>query len=169
MSWLIPLMPHVKALHIGFLMLWIAGLLAMPRMLAKHDHGTRRIDYSRIRHATHFGYIWGLTPAAVLAIMTGGLLIFLREVFTVWLFAKLVLVAVLVGMHGWVGYTINAVAETEGTYEPPDALIHTAIICTLVVGILILVLAKPDLGGLPVPDWLTTPRGRQLPFDMPSR
>lgn len=169
MTWLTTLVPHIKALHIGFLMLWIAGLVAMPRMLARHDHGIRQTDYSRIRHATHFGYVWGLTPAAVLAITTGGLLIFLREVFTVWLFAKLVLVAVLVGMHAWVGYTISLVAETEGTFEPPDAVIPTIIICTLVTGILFLVLAKPDLSGLPVPDWLMTPRACQLPFDMPSR
>lgn len=169
MSWLTPFVPHVKALHIGFLLLWIAGLVAMPRMLSRHDHGTRQIDYSRIRHATHFGYVWGLTPAAVLAITTGGLLILLREVFTVWLLAKLVLVAMLVGIHAWVGYTISSVAESEGTYEPPDALIPTVVICALVTGILFLVLVKPDMDGLPVPEWLLTPRARQLPFDMPSR
>jgi len=169
MIWFTYAVPHVKALHIGCLMLWVAGLLAMPRMLSRHDHATRPTDYSRLRHATHFGYVWGLTPVAVLAILTGGSLIFLREVFTLWLFAKLVLVALLVGMHAWVGHTITAVAETNGAHEPPDALIPTALICTLVAGILLLVLAKPDLGGLPVPDWLATPRARQLPFDMPSR
>jgi hypothetical protein len=33
--------------------------------------------------------------------------------------------------------------------------------------ILILVLAKPELGGIEFPDWFTEPRGAQLPFDVP--
>ena len=57
----------------------------------------------------------------------------------------------------------------DGTHEPPDALVPTLIICALVSGILFFVLGKPDPGGFPVPDWLRTPLGRQLPFDAPSR
>lgn len=163
------LVPHVKALHIGFIALWIAGLFAMPRMLARHDRGTPRVEYGRIRQATHYGYVWALTPVAVLAIVTGGVLIFLREVFTVWLFAKLILVAALVGLHAWTGYMITMVAESDGSHEPPDAQVPTFAICLLVSGILFLVLGKPDLGGLPVPDWLAVPLGHQLPFDAPSR
>lgn len=169
MSWATDLIPHIKALHIGFIALWIAGLFAMPRMLARHDRGTPRVEYGRIRQATHYGYVWALTPVAVLAIVTGGLLIFLRDVFTVWLFGKLILVAALVGVHAWTGHTIVTVAESDGTHEPPDALVPTLIICALVSGILFFVLGKPDPGGFPVPDWLRTPLGRQLPFDAPSR
>lgn len=169
MIWATDLIPHIKALHIGLIALWIAGLVAMPRMLARHDKGTPRVEYGRIREATHYGYVWALTPTAVLAILTGGLLIFLRDVFTVWLFGKLVLVAALVAIHAWTGHTITKVAESDGSHEPPDALGPTLIICALVSGILFLVLGKPDLGGLPVPDWLMAPQGRQLPFDVPSR
>ena len=39
----------------------------------------------------------------------------------------------------------------------------------LVLGILVLVLAKPGLAGLPLPQWLLAPLGHQLPFDVPSR
>jgi protoporphyrinogen IX oxidase len=38
-----------------------------------------------------------------------------------------------------------------------------------ILAILTLVLAKPDLGGIPMPDWLEEPRGVQLPFDVPKR
>ena len=39
-----------------------------------------------------------------------------------------------------------------------------------VVGsLLLLVLAKPELGEVPLPDWLLEPRGGQLPFDVPRR
>lgn len=163
------LIPHLKALHVGLIALWVAGLVAMPQMLARHDRGTPAVDYGRIRQATHFGYVWALTPTAVLAIVTGGLLIFLREVFTLWLFGKLVLVAGLVGLHAWAGHTITAVAESDGSHEPPDALLPTLAMLALAGGILLLVLGKPDPGPLPLPDWLTTPQGRHLPFDAPSR
>ena len=38
-----------------------------------------------------------------------------------------------------------------------------------VVGVLVLVLAKPDLGRIPMPDWLTRPQGVELPLDVPRR
>ena len=108
------IIPHLKALHVGFMAVWIAGLAALPAMLARHDRAIGQGDFARIRRATHYGYIWFLTPAAVLTVATGTTLIFLRDVFTGWMFVKLVGVAGLVTVHAWVGHTIVAVAETEG-------------------------------------------------------
>ena len=61
------------------------------------------------------------------------------------MFAKLVLVAGLVAVHAWVGHTIVAVAETEGQHEPPEHSAADPRHCGLVLGILLLVLAKPEL------------------------
>ncbi|RYI35111.1 MAG: hypothetical protein EON48_01295 [Acetobacteraceae bacterium] len=169
MTWAEALLPHTKALHISFLALWVAGLFALPRMLARHDQDLVSAEYELIRRATHYGYVWVITPAAVLAIMSGGILIFLRELFYVWIFAKLVLVAGLVAVHAWVGHSILRVAESEGEHEPPDALVPTLIIVSLVIGILFLVLSKPELEELPMPSWLLAPLGRHLPFDVPNR
>jgi uncharacterized membrane protein len=138
-------------------------------MLARHDPAIGQADFTRIRHATHYGYVWGITPAAVLAIASGATLIFLREVFTGWMFAKLVLVGGLVTVHAWVGHTVVKVAETEGRHEPPGPLVPTLALVAVVTGILFLVLAKPELGELPIPGWLLEPRGGQLPFDVPRR
>lgn len=169
MSWAQDLVPHIKALHLGFLALWVAGLFALPRMLARHDDDLVQAEYAMIRRATHYGYIWAITPAAVLAIASGSLLIFLREIFTVWLFAKLVLVAGLVAVHAWVGHTIVAVAESEGEHEPPGAMVPALITFGLVVAILAVVLAKPEFEELAMPSWLMAPLGHQLPFDVPNR
>ena len=168
MTWIDGLIPHVKALHLGFVAVWIAGLFALPRMLARHDRAIVQDEFTQIRRATHFGYVWVITPAAILAISTGTALIFMRDVFTVWIFAKLVLVTGLVAMHAWVGRTIIAVAETDGQHEPPDPLLPTMVIFSLVIAVLILVLSKPELGELPIPSWLLQPLGRQLPFDTPN-
>lgn len=169
MIWIEGLIPHVKALHLSFVAVWLAGLLALPRMLARHDRAIVQAEFAEIRRATHFGYVWVITPAAILAISTGAALIFMREVFTVWIFAKLVLVTGLVAMHAWVGHTIMAVAETEGAHEPPEPLVPTLVIFVLLIAILFLVLSKPELKEMAMPSWLLNPLGRQLPFDIPNR
>lgn len=168
MSALDPVIPHLKALHIGFLVVWIAGVLALPAMLARHDRAINPSDFIRIRNATHYAYVWVITPAAIVAIATGTALIFLRDVFTSWMFAKLICVAGLVALHAWVGHTIVAVAETEGQHEPAGALLPNLLTVCTVAAILIFVLAKPDLGDLPMPGWLLQPLRRDLPFDVPS-
>jgi uncharacterized membrane protein len=167
--WLEPIIPHLKALHIAMLGLWCAGLFALPLMLARHDPAMGQVDYSRIRRATHYGYTFVVTPAAIIAIASGTLLIFLREVFVLWMFAKLVFVALLVSFHAWVSYIIVAVAETEGSHTPPKPALPTLLLTVPILAILSLVLAKPDLGEVPMPDWLKEPRGVQLPFDVPRR
>ena len=162
------IVPHLKALHVGFVALWMAGLLALPAMLSRHDAAIRQADFHRIRQATHYGYIWAVTPFAALAVGTGLALIFLREVFTVWMFGKLVLIGALVTLHAWIGHTIVAIAETEGRREPPDALVPNVALCVLVAGVLFMVLAKPRFEQLPMPAWLTQPVGGNLPFDVPN-
>lgn len=162
------IIPHLKALHVGLLAIWMAGLAALPAMLARHDRAVHQGDFTRIRQATHYGYVWIATPAAVLTVATGTSLIFLREVFTGWMVAKLVGVAGLVVLHAWVGHTIVTVAETEGRHEPPRPFWPTLVLCGLVLLVLALVLAKPELDELPFPGWLLQPLGRDLPFDVPN-
>ncbi|EIM26776.1 CopD family protein [Microvirga lotononidis] len=165
--WLDGAIPYLKALHIAALLLWCAGLFALPLMLARHDPAIGQADYSRIRLASHYGYTLVVTPAALIAIAAGTLLIFVREVFAVWMFAKLVFVALLIGFHAWVGHTIVTVAETEGEHQTPGPLVPLLLLLVPVLAILVLVLAKPKLEEVPLPDWLMTPRGGQLPFDVP--
>lgn len=167
--WLDGAIPYLKAIHVAALVLWCGGLFALPLMLARHDPAIRQADYRRIRLATHFGYIWAVTPAAMLAVAAGILLIFLREVFVVWMFAKLVVVTLLVGFHAWVGHTIVGIAESEGELKTPEPLAPLLLLLVLVLAILFLVLAKPDLEQIPPPDWLLKPRDGQLPFDVPPR
>jgi uncharacterized membrane protein len=168
-AWLEPIIPHLKALHIVALGLWCAGLFALPLMLARHDTATGQEDYARIRRATHYGYAFVISPAGIIAIASGTLLIFLREVFVLWMFAKLVFVALLVAFHAWVSYAIVATAETPGAHTPPEPRWPALLLTLTILVILALVLGKPDLDGIPMPAWLEQPWGVQLPFDVPSR
>ncbi|MBX9454599.1 MAG: CopD family protein [Rhizobium sp.] len=166
---LAPVIPHIKALHIVMLALWCAGLFALPMMLARHDPAVGQADYARIRKATHYGYIMVVTPAALVAIISGTALVFLREAFVPWMFAKLVFVAVLVAFHAWVGHVLVTVAETEGIHNPPRAWLPSLLLATAILAILTLVLAKPELETIAFPQWLTEPGDSQLPFDVPRR
>lgn len=168
MSTLQQITPHLKAIHVGFMAIWMAGLVALPAMIARHERTIEQADFHRIRHATHYCYVWAITPAAALVIGSGLALMLLREVFTLWMFAKLGLVAGLVGLHAWVGHTIITVAETAGSHEPPRPWIPILMLCATATGVLFLVLAKPDLSDVPMPHWLLQPVGGVLPFDVPN-
>jgi protoporphyrinogen IX oxidase len=169
MEWILATVPYLKAVHIAALFLWCGGLLAMPLMLTRHDPAHSQEDYRRIRSATHLTYTMMVTPAAVAAVIAGTWLIFLREAFVPWLYAKLFFVVVLVGAHAWIGHIVVSVAETTGRHRPPPAYLPIAVLLTPMAAILVLVLGKPELGGIAFPDWLTEPRGGQLPFEMPRR
>ena len=162
------LVPYLKALHILGLMLWCAGLFALPIMLVWRDPAIGQQDYRRIRNATHNAYVYAVTPAAVTAVIAGTWLVFLREVFVPWMYLKLGLVALLVGFHGWVGHTMVSIAETAGTHRAPSPRVPVLLLAAVILGILGLVLGKPHI-DVAMPEWLTEPRGGQFPFDVPSR
>lgn len=166
-AWLDPALAHVKALHVASLGIWCAGLFALPLMLGRHDPAIGQDDYDRIRRATHYGYTYLVTPSALLAIATGALLIFVRDAFVTWMFAKLSFVALLVTFHAWVGHVLVAVAETEGAHVPPEPTVPLLLLLVPIVAVLALVLGKPDLTVIPLPGWLQEPWGVQLPFDVP--
>lgn len=159
----------LKALHIAALVIWCGGLLALPLMLTRHDPAIAADEYTRIRKATHRAYVGLVTPAAVTAIVAGTWLIFFREVFVPWLYAKLVFVAALVAAHAWVGHVVVQIAERPDDYQPPQPYLPLALILLPVFAILFLVLGKPDLSWVRVPQWLQEPLGHELPLDVPRR
>lgn len=168
-AWLDWLIPIFKGVHIVALAVWCGGLLALPFMLGRHDRAVMVEDYRLIRRATHLTYTMCVTPAAVIAVIAGTWLIFMRETYHPWLYAKLLLVALLAAAHAWIGRTLEKVAERPGEHAPPIPYLPMAAVLVLVVGILTLVLAKPGFETLTLPGWLVEPRGQELPFDVPSR
>jgi uncharacterized membrane protein len=166
-EWLHPLVPLLKALHIAALCLWSGGLLALPLMLARHEPAISRYDYERIRIATHLTYTLCVTPAAVITVIAGTWLVFARETFALWFYVKLLFVALLVSAHAWIGRLLVEVAEKPGRHRAPEPYLPLALVAIPLAAILVLVLAKPELGWIGFPRWLQEPAGRQLPFDVP--
>lgn len=169
MAWAEPLIPHIKAIHVSAIAVWCAGILALPFILAHHEPAIGQSDYGRIRHYTHWSYSYGITPAAVLAVASGTLLVFLRDTFVPWMFLKLAFVSVMLVSHAWIGHAIIAQAEDPGSHRAPHPALTAGLALLPILAVLVLVLAKPDLLQLQLPDWLNEPRGRDLPFTVPSR
>lgn len=167
-EWLVALIPFFKVVHIAALVMWCGGLLVLPMMLSRHDPAVLPDDYSHIRRATHIAYTLCVTPAAVIAVIAGTWLIFLRDAFVPWFYAKLAFVSLLVAAHAWIGHILSRIAEEPGSHTSPAPTVPVAAVLVPVISILILVLAKPTLGWVEFPEWLLAPRGGQLPFDVPS-
>ncbi|MCY0096989.1 CopD family protein [Hoeflea ulvae] len=168
-EWLVSTVPIFKALHLLALGIWCGGLIALPLMLARHDFIVSRDEYRIIRHRTHQAYTTIVTPAAVIAVIAGTWLVFLRQAFVPWLFAKLVFVAVLLVVHVWIGHNIVRIAEEPGDHKPPNPYLPVTGVLACSTAILLMVLGKPDLDWILMPEWLRVPRGGHLPFDVPSR
>jgi len=159
----------LKFLHIAALSVWCAGLVGLPLLLARHGPNDDQLDFARRRLVTHNFYIRLVTPAAVIAIAAGTALIFLRDVFIPWMFAKLVVVGVLVTIHAWMGHVTLEIGEQKGNYDPPAGgpLVTASLLA--MTAVLVLVLAKPVIRDTLAPSWLLEPRGQSLPVDAVPR
>ena len=110
-DWLGAAYPWVKAAHLIFVIFWIAGLFMLPRYLVYHQEalGTPEAACWVEREGKLRGII--LTPAMVLVWVLGLMLaanagLFDGQPGLGWLYAKLLLVVLLTGYHGWaIGYT----------------------------------------------------------------
>lgn len=154
----------LKFVHIAALALWCGGLLILPMLLARADNPVRAGEAARMRVFAHHAYNACISPAAVIATIAGGALMFVRWLFEPWMFAKLGLIGLLVIIHTYLGHCVTRLGET-GTVRPlaPPALVLGA--GMLVMGaILIVVLAKPPITVEGLPIWMRVPAGRQLPL-----
>lgn len=152
----------VKFIHISALALWCAGLLLLPVLLERADNPLRAGEAARMRMFAHHAYTALVSPAAVVATVAGGMLLFMRWVFEPWMFAKLALIGGLAVLHTYIGHCVTRLGE-EGYVRPalaPPFLFAAGAI--LMSGILFAVLAKPTLRPEIMPEWLQRPLQRQL-------
>lgn len=154
-----------KFIHIATILIWCAGLIALPIMLARHKLDDAQDRYAAIRLFTHYAYTRVVTPAAVVAVAAGTVLIFLRDLYFPWFFAKLVAVGALVVLHALIGNIVVRMGEKQGDTVAPRPFIPVALLLAVIVVILLLVLGKPVIAPQAAPEWLQTPRERQLLVD----
>lgn len=148
----------VKALHLAAIAIWSAGLVSLPSLYVQRSHIRSDEELYRLQRIVRFAYVAILSPAAFTAIASGIALIFLREVSAPWFSYKLALVAVMTVLHVLTGLVIIRLFREGEIYPVWRFISATAGTGIVVVGVLVLVLAKPEI-TIPIPAALNEPGG----------
>ena len=135
----------VKALHIIFMVTWMAGLFYLPRLFVYHAEASDRISLERFKIMERKVF-WGIaTPGGVLTIVFG-LWLWLgwfRDAGG-WLHAKLALVAVLVAYHAWCGKLMLDFRRERNTHSHVWFRWFNEFPVLVLVAIVFLVVFKPQ-------------------------
>ncbi len=150
-GWLGATYDWVKAAHLIFVIFWMAGLFMLPRYLVYHQEALAagRTDEAaewvsregKIRHII-------LTPAMIVVWILGLMLAANLGLFDGvsglgWLHAKLLLVVLLSGYHGWaVGYA-KKLARGKPTLDGRKLRMLNEVPALAVTLIVVLVIVKP--------------------------
>jgi uncharacterized membrane protein len=143
----------IKAVHIVALSVWCAGLLVLPAIYYRRRHLQGR-ELHDLHRFTRVVFINVTSPAAFVTVIAGTALIFLREVFTVWMALKLVAVGALVIVHLRMGHVILSLYDPGGNYARWRQVATTITTLSAITAILFLVLAKPVIDRNVAPGWM---------------
>jgi len=135
----------LKVVHIAAIAVWSAALVCLPGLYVRRTHLSGGEVLHRLQSLVRFLYVAVASPAAFVGIGTGTALIFLRATFEPWFSLKLALVGAMVVTHILTGLVIIRLFE-EGTVYPVWRFVAvTALTLLVVMAILAVVLAKPDV------------------------
>ncbi|TPJ33842.1 protoporphyrinogen oxidase HemJ [Mesorhizobium sp. B2-5-13] len=137
--------PWAKAIHILAVISWMAGMLYLPRLFVYHadaEKGSvqsetfkvmeRRLLRGIINPAMTLTWVFGLWLAWKIFAFQGG-----------WLHAKIGLVLILSGIHGYLAAAVRKFAEDRNEKTARHWRIVNEIPTLLMIAIVILVVVKP--------------------------
>lgn len=133
----------LMAIHIASLAVWSAGLLYLPGLLAAHPRTDGRDSFLRLRWMSRLTYLGIASPAAILAVISGSLLIVALGSHGGWLVLKLAAVALMTTFHVFCGYLVAEMRERPVRHSAAALASLSMIPALLVPATLYLVLAKP--------------------------
>ena len=137
----------VKSFHIIFMTTWFAALFYLPRLFVYHAMSDDEISNERFKIMERKLFFGIMTPSAVLTIIFGFVLLYgyAWEVFsnTVWLHAKLWLVAILVVYHIYCGKLLKDFKFDRNQKSHVYYRWFNEFPVLLLIAIIILVIVKP--------------------------
>jgi putative membrane protein len=137
-------MHWIKAWHVVFMVTWFAGLFYLPRLFVYHAATSDSAGIERFRVMERRLFAIMTIGAALTAAF--GLWLLAREpvlLDTGWLRAKLVLVALLIGYHAWLGRLVRDFAAGCNAHSPRWYRWFNEIPTLLLIGIVLLAVARP--------------------------
>lgn len=133
----------VKLVHISAIAVWSAGLLYLPGLFAEHARAHGEDSFRRLRLRTRAVYVAVMSPAAVIAIASGTVLVFVAASLGGWLVLKLWAVAAMVMLHIYFGGIMAALHAKPQMRKPATHLLLLAPAGLLIVVVVYLVTGKP--------------------------
>lgn len=135
----------IKALHIIFMVTWFAGLFYLPRLFVYHAETHDAISIARFKRMERKLYYGIMTPGACLTILSGGWLIvsLYGKVIPVWLVLKLILIALLILFHGYLGKLLTDFKQDRNRHSHVFYRWINEIPTVLLFAIVLLVVIKP--------------------------
>jgi protoporphyrinogen IX oxidase len=139
------MMTALKIVHILSVISWMAGLLYLPRLFVYHAEqppGSSTSATFKIMERRLYRFI--MTPAAWLTWISGlALALSFFDLRAPWLIGKIVLVVALTLHHGFQGHWLARFARDQNTRPGRFFRIQNEVPTLLMIGIVILVVAKP--------------------------
>ncbi|MGH8446460.1 MAG: protoporphyrinogen oxidase HemJ [Solimonas sp.] len=136
----------LKAFHLFFVIAWFVGLFYLPRLFVYHAEAAGD-DASHQRFVIMERRLYAMTTIGMIGTWLLGIALLLSgpEVYMKagWLHAKLTLVLILSGYHGWLKTRLRAFAEQRNTKSAKFYRMMNEVPTLLLLGVLILVIVKP--------------------------
>jgi putative membrane protein len=135
----------IKALHVIAVISWMAGMLYLPRLFVYHcdtEPGSKQSETFKVMERRLLRAI--INPAMIVTWLAGLYLAWSGGWFLAsWLHAKLTLVLVMSGIHGFFARCVKSFAADRNPYSQKFYRIINEVPTILMIGIVILVIVKP--------------------------
>lgn len=135
----------LKSLHVIAIIAWMAGMLYLPRLFVYHADvpvGSPQSETFKVMERRLLKAI--INPAMIAAWILGLWLAYELDAFREgWFHAKLTLVLLMSGVHGYLSRCVKVFARDENTRPARFYRILNEVPTLLMIGIVILVIVKP--------------------------
>ncbi len=137
----------IEIIHIFSVIAWMSGLLYLPRIFAYHsqaklDKAKDAPSYFETMERKLYHII--MMPAMVGTWVFGWTLMMLGEFYRDgWMHGKLLLVLIMTGLHFYFGHCRAKLLQGNDTKSPKFYKLMNEVPAVILIGILILVVAKP--------------------------
>lgn len=137
--------PWMKAVHVVAIIAWMAGTLYLPRLFVYHadsDAGSQQSETFKVMERRLLRYI--MNPAMIVAWVVGLWLAWVGFGFSGgWLHAKILLVLILSGLHGYFSRAVRLFSADRNTNSSKHWRVINEAPTLLMILIVILVVVKP--------------------------
>lgn len=135
----------VKVVHVLAVIAWMAGMLYLPRLFVYHASVPAESSSSETFKVMERRLLRAIMTPALLVVWASGLWLAVSGQFFTsgWLHAKLFLVLLMSGLHGYCVVLTRQFAENRNVRTPTYYRVFNELPTVLLIAIVILVVVKP--------------------------